>query len=64
MSMSFGRRLKRIIDARPRPSERPEPPAALGASDAELARLATPAAAADRLRHQALSTLYGGHRLG
>ena len=63
MSTSFGRRLKDILGARPRPTERLAIPAALGASDAELVRLAADAAADDRVRQRALTVLYGGQRL-
>ena len=63
MNTSFGRRLKQILLVRPRPSGQLTPPAAFGANDAELVRLTVQDDGIDRARHQALSTLYGGHRL-
>ena len=40
----------------------PPPPAALGATDAELSRLNAPAVDVDRARHVALALLYGSRR--
>lgn len=60
MDQSFGRRLRSILVARPRPDARRDIPAALGATDAELVRLAGRPTAADFARHRALVSVYGG----
>ncbi len=63
LDQSFGRRLRSILVARPRPDARRDIPAALGATDAELVRLAGRPTTADFARHRALLGIYGGaHR--
>lgn len=56
LSLPFGRRL--TLHRAPAPQ--PAPPTALGATDAELARLTVPAIDIDRARLVALALLYGG----
>ena len=64
MSMPFGRHLWRAFTPRLRPSSRPDVPAAIGASDAELVRLANGTDATDIIRRQAQALAFGGRRAG
>ena len=63
MSIPFDR-LRRVLIPRSRPSDRLEIPAAVGASDAELARLESGRRAAEDTRQQGLALVYGGRRNG
>lgn len=56
------RRLVLTLAAEPIRSRAPEPAAVLGASDAELARLASRRHDADQARWDVWTTLYGGPR--
>ena len=67
MTIPFGRRrlvfTLAVVPSPPVPRRQLDVPAAFDASDAELARLAAPhEEAVDRLRWDAMATLYGGVR--
>ncbi len=63
MNMPFGR-LRRVLIPRSRPSDRLEIPAAVGASDAELARLGSGRHTTEDARQQGLALVYDGRRDG
>ena len=59
MSIPFDR-LRQVLIPQPRPSERLDVPAALGASDTELARLGLHRHGAECAHQQGLALVYGG----